>query len=162
MKDPDWIKIAKGYIGIREMPGVATAPVIQKWLLGLKAWWKDDETPWCGVFVAQCFRESGMPVPKNWFRALGWLDWGVPINQPMYGCVVIYSRKGGGHVGFAVGVDDRGRILTLGGNQGDRVSVAPIEASRAVGFRWPAAVPMGTADLPLLASAGVPTSNNEA
>jgi uncharacterized protein (TIGR02594 family) len=164
MKEPAWMTTARNYLGLTEIPGVATAPVIKKWLVGLKAWWTDDETPWCGVFVAQCLHENGVDRPKNWFRALAWLDWGIPISQPMVGCVVVYARKGGGHVGFVVGRDEKGRVLTLGGNQGNRVSIAPFDSTRVVGYRWPVSVPVlnPTAGLPVLASNGQPSSTQEA
>lgn len=162
MTDPAWIAVARRYVGTTEVKGSGTSPVIRKWLTSLKAWWTDDETPWCGTFVASCMKEAGMPIPKAWYRALAWLDWGVPVHSPFVGCVVIYSRLGGGHVGFVVGRDEHDRLLTLGGNQGDRVSIAPFDRSRALGYRWPASLPFFAAELPLLASNGQPSSHQEA
>ena len=73
----------------------------------------------------------------------------------MVGCVVVYERKGGGHVGFVVGKDQKGNLMTLGGNQGDRVSVLPFEQSRALGYRWPSNYPIiPTEPLPLVSSDG--------
>ena len=53
----------------------------------------------------------------------------------------MFSRDGGGHVGFAVGKDTAGRLLVLGGNQGNAVSIAAFDVARAIGYRWPAGVP---------------------
>jgi len=50
---------ARKYIGLAEVPGKNHNPMILNWLHELKAWWKDDETPWCGVFVAHCLRIGG-------------------------------------------------------------------------------------------------------
>lgn len=152
--EPPWLVVARQHIGLAEIPGKEHSPVITGWLTTLKAWWRDDETPWCGVFVAACMREAGMELPKHWYRAKGWLDWGHELPAPRIGCVVVYERKGGGHVGFVVGRDANGRILTLGGNQGNRVSVAPFDMSRVIGYRWPhrAGGLLPAAGLPLIES----------
>jgi len=74
-----------------------------------------------------------------------YLKWGEVINAPEYGCVVVFTRTGGGHVGFCVGVDQSGRLLILGGNQGDAVSILPFARERVSGFRrvpWAAARPI--------------------
>jgi len=162
MNEQKWIVAARNYLGTAEVHGSGTAPLIRTWLTSLKAWWTDDETPWCGTFVAACMKEAGILPAKNWYRAMGWLDWGTPIARPVPGCVVVYARTGGGHVGFVVGRDGTGRIMTLGGNQGDRVSIAAFDPLRVAGYRWPSAVPLPTTELVLFASNGQPASNNEA
>ncbi len=55
----------------------------------------------------------------------------------MEGCVVVFERAGGGHVGLVVGETAGGRLLVLGGNQGDAVSVAAFQRERVVAYRWP-------------------------
>lgn len=137
MSEPNWLTIARKYIGVAEIPGKATAPVIARWLRELRSWWSDDETPWCGTFVGAALREAGLPIAKHWYRARDWLNWGVPIQAPALGCVVVYERAGGGHVGFVVGETPSGRLMTLGGNQGNRVSISPFERLRVLGYRWP-------------------------
>lgn len=146
--EPSWLKIARRYIGLRETPGRATTPTIQRWLLDLRAWWTDDEAAWCGTFVAAVMREDGTTLPKAWYRARAWLEWGFPLDEPMLGCVVVFERGGGGHVGFVVGRNAQDKLLVLGGNQNDSVSVAAFTPTRVLGFRWP------FASLPLLASVG--------
>lgn len=164
--DPSWLASARQHLGVREIPGKATAPIIARWLRELRAWWTDDATPWCGTFVAAVLRGAGVELPAAWYRARAWLDWGTPLRNPAVGCVVVYERGGGGHVGFIVGEDATGRLLTLGGNQGDRVSIAPFERSRVLGYRWPpgrsAALLDHAGRLPLLAGNGAPSSSNEA
>ena len=137
MSDPVWLEEATKYIGTKEFKGQATSPVIAGWLQMLKAWWTDDETPWCGVFVAMCMTKAGIQPPKTWMRALSWAAWGWQIKEPALGCVVVFSREGGGHVALAVGKDTAGRILCLGGNQGDEVSIKPFSTDRVVAYRWP-------------------------
>jgi uncharacterized protein (TIGR02594 family) len=135
---PAWIIEAEKHIGLKEIKGPDHAPKIIQWLIKLKAWWKDDETPWCGVFVAACLKETGIAIPKHWYRAKAYLDWGREIRVPCYGCIAIFERQGGGHVGFVVGIDQFDRLLVLGGNQGNQVSVAPFDLHRATGYRMPA------------------------
>lgn len=159
-----WLDEARRHIGLREVPGVTTAPTIGRWLRELRAWWADDETPWCGVAVAAWMRAAGIEPARNWFRARAWLEWGAPITEPAAGCVVVVGRAGGGHVGLVIGEDERGRLMVLGGNQGDAVTVAPFERSRVLGYRWPAEhmAMLMTHALPRVAAAHLPSSRNEA
>ncbi|QMT39978.1 TIGR02594 family protein [Neisseria shayeganii] len=135
--DLPWIIEARRYEGLAEVPGKNHNPTITHWLNTLKAWWRDDETPWCGTFVAHCCRHAGRALPKHWYRALAWVDAGVRLKAPAYGCIAVFGRKGGGHVGFVVGRDRAGNLLILGGNQGNKVSIAKFERARAVAFVWP-------------------------
>jgi uncharacterized protein (TIGR02594 family) len=152
--DPAWLVIARKYVGIAEIPGELTAPIIAGWLVGLKAWWHDDAVPWCGVFCAECMRESGLPLPQHWYRAKGWLEWGAVLGMPVVGCVVIYERRGGGHVGFVLGQDQVGNLMTLGGNQGDKVSIRPFTRDRVLGYRWPPGQQVVVTRLPVVNSDG--------
>ena len=164
MTDPAWLQFALSQIGVREIPGAPTAPAITAWLNRLRAWWADDETPWCGVFVAACMQHAGISLASNWMRAKAWLDWGLMLSGPCVGAVVVFERQGGGHVGFVVGRDTRGRLLVLGGNQGDSVKVSPFDIGRVVGYRWPEGVnhpAVGWSELPVMA-ATAPVSTNEA
>jgi len=155
-----WITEARKHIGLKEIKGKGTNLTIKSWLSNLRAWWSDDETAWCGTFVAHCIKSAGYPLPKHWYRAKDWLNWGVDVGWPCYGCIVIFERKGGGHVGFVVGKDKTGRLMVLGGNQGDAVSVIPFDAARAVGYRLPVGI-MSRITLPLMASNDL-SSTNEA
>lgn len=158
--NPPWLAEARRHIGLREIPGRQHNPVILGWLNALRSWISDDETPWCGTFVAHCLRVSGAALPKHWYRARAWLDWGRAIDHPEVGCIVVFERTGGGHVGFIVGRDARGRFMVLGGNQGNSVSIAPFDFTRALGFRWPSEFPAPRpAPLPMLSSSAASSSN---
>ena len=135
--DLPWIVEARCYVGMAEIPGKQHNPTIQNWLRTLKAWWSDDETPWCGTFVAYCCRVAGRAVPKDWFRALAWADAGERLTAPAYGCIAVFNRAGGGHVGFVVGRDRDGNLMILGGNQGNKVSIARFAKDRVVAYIWP-------------------------
>lgn len=165
MTEPIWLTRARQHIGLREIPGKRHSPTIARWLRELRAWWDDDETPWCGVFVAAMLRDQPTPLPKHWYRARAWLQYGVPLTTPQLGCVVVFNggpaRPGAGHVGFVVGVDERDRLMVLGGNQANAVNIAPFDRSRVLGYRYPAEKVLA-GGLPLLASNGAPASRNEA
>lgn len=132
-----WIAEGRKHVGLKEIKGLKHNPKIINWLVSLKGWWKDDETPWCGTFVAYCLKTAGVSYPKAWYRALDFLNYGAKLSKPAYGCVAIKARKGGGHVCFVVGRDAKsGKLVCLGGNQGDAVSYALYEESDFVEFRW--------------------------
>lgn len=158
--EPAWLSEARRWLGMKEIPGPKHNTTIQSWLKQLGAWWTDDETPWCGVFVAHCMRATGHKLPKHWYRAKGWLDWGTAIKKPVVGCVVVLEREGGGHVFIATAIDNKGRIVGIGGNQGNQVSIAAFDAHRIVGYRWPAEVPVG--QTPLSVASAAASNGNEA
>ena len=95
------------------------------------------------------------------------------LPEPAYGCIVTFTRDGGGHVGFVVGKDKHGNLMVLGGNQSNMVSIAPFQRSRVTGYYWPStwdaktktraiSAPLASRyDLPLLNSDGR-VSTNEA
>lgn len=141
--NPPWLIKAKEYIGLKEIPGPRHNTKILSWLSKLGAWWRDDETPWCGVYVAHCMREVGLPVPKFWMRALAWGDYGANLRASHVapGAILVFSRKGGGHVGFYVG-EDKTYFYVLGGNQSNSVNIAKIAKARCVAIRWPRGEPV--------------------
>lgn len=162
MPKPLWLIEAQRHVGLKEIKGARHNRFIVLWLKTLRAWWFDDETPWCGTFVAHCIQSCKYQLPKYWMRALDWLNWGQELEKPSVGCIVVFSREGGGHVGFVVGRDAAGNLMVLGGNQGDSVKISPFDPARVLGYRWPSqcAKPVDC-HLPLLDSDGK-LSNNEA
>lgn len=136
MNELDWIATGKQYVGLREVKGVRHHPTIQMMLKYLGAWWTDDETPWCGVFTAYCLKKNGIVIPKHWYRALDYKNYGAKLSKPCYGCIAIKTREGGGHVTFVVGQTKDGRLVCLGGNQNDSISYAVYKASDFDEFRW--------------------------
>lgn len=118
----------------------------------LSIWLKSDgqtlgdpaKFPWCGDFVETAIR-LGLPTERfpgplkaNPYWALNWRHFGVGLMRPAYGAVASISRDGGGHVAFVVG-EDADNLYLFGGNQDNRVSVAPFSKTRFVpeSFRFP-------------------------
>lgn len=156
---PLWLALARADLGLRETPGIKTTPKIARWLIEQRAWWADDETPWCGIALAAWMRAAGHKPPALAMRAKSWATWGQPCS-PVRGAVVVLERKGGGHVALLEGRDTAGRWLLLGGNQGDQVSIAAFTQARVIATRWPSDVPLpGWTALPVAAA---PVSTGEA
>lgn len=138
MANPKWLTEAYSHIGLKEIAGVKTAKEIEEWLKELGAWWKDDETAWCGTFVAICLKRGMRTYPKHWYRALAYRDYGTVLDKPCVGCIVSFTRSGGGHVGFVVGKDKYGNLMVLGGNQKNMVNIMPFSIARDQVYIWPA------------------------
>ncbi|MDY7026538.1 MAG: TIGR02594 family protein [Pseudomonadota bacterium] len=135
--DLSWMIEAKQYIGLAEIKGAQHNPIILGWLRKLKAWWTDDETPWCGTFIAAVLVRTSRGTPKHWYRAKAYLKWGTKLGRPAYGSIAVKSRKGGGHVFFVAGETPDGDIVGLGGNQGDKVSLARFSREDIIDYMWP-------------------------
>ena len=98
------IHIARSYLGLSEIGATNKHPTIDAWAKSLSGKWLIGQ-PWCGTFCAQVFKEAGLSakVPKDFFRAKEWEKAGTKLDKPAYGCIVTFTRDGGGHVGFVVG-----------------------------------------------------------
>lgn len=100
---------------------------------------------WCAAFVNSILQLHDIPgsesVSEHPLLARGFLDWGIPTDQPEYGDIVILTRgRAGwqGHVGFYIDtiiIDGVEKILVLGGNQNNQVGFDAYNASRLLGFR---------------------------
>jgi len=158
--EPAWLTHARSFMGLKEVPGPKHNSTILGWVKSLGGWFKDDETPWCGTFVGAMMQLAGQPVPQHWYRAKAWASWGKPC-QPCVGAIVVFSRQGGGHVGFLVG-ESAANWYVLGGNQSNAVNITPIAKNRQVagGIRWPAGLPLDGKPLPKMSGGTV--SRNEA
>lgn len=167
--EPAWVAEARKHIGQKEVPGGASNPWLEAMWRKLKGglwFWRaygqdDSKLPWCGSFVAYCLQVVGIEPANKYAAAKEWLNWGSPLRYPLTGCVVVFTREGGGHVGFVVGIDERQRLMVLGGNQGDKVSIAPFERYRVAGYRWPDGVERVNGKLDVWSN-GEPSSTNEA
>jgi uncharacterized protein (TIGR02594 family) len=140
---PKWMQTAEKLVGTKEIPGPRHNRVVLRWLEKLRAWWRDDETPWCGVFVAYCMQEAGLPFPKMYMRAKEWSSYGSLLRRDHLapGAILVFDRAGGGHVGFYVG-EDAGHYFVLGGNQGNAVNVMKLGKTRLIASRWPKGEPV--------------------
>lgn len=168
-RDPDWMVEARKYIGAREIKGATDNPTVVGFWAEIGAnWFNDDETPWCGGFVGAVLKRAGYPTlsAAQAPRARAWLNYGHAISEPVVGAVVVFwrgSRNGtSGHVGFVAGADRFGRLMVLGGNQSDAVTIAAFDRDRVLGFRWPPDTPKPDGGWKTLPTLSGPVSTSEA
>ena len=140
MNNPIWMYEACKLLGIRETPGKrATRAIIELWRTLGKRWVRSDEIHWCAVTVGACLERSGYSSTRS-ARARSYLDYGMPLDEPVFGCIVVFWRGSPhgkkGHVGFYLRTD-RDKIWVLGGNQANSMCAKPYPASRVLGFRYP-------------------------
>lgn len=147
--EPPWLEAARLDLGVSETPGARDNSTIV-------AYYRDaghsdvvhDSIAWCAAFVGAMLERSGIASARS-LRARAYLDWGEAIDAPRPGCVVVLwrgSRDGEqGHVGFYVG-EQNGRMLVLGGNQSDAVTIAAFPRSQVLGLRWPEVDDIGDLD----------------
>jgi len=133
-----WLAIAFAEIGSKEFPGASDNPRVIEYLhsTNLPAPERHhDETAWCSAFVNWCMERAGFEgTDSAWAKA--WLNWGKEIKKPRKGCIAVFTREGGGHVGFYMG-QTQTAIKLLGGNQDDAVNIANYPKSRLLGYRLP-------------------------
>lgn len=168
LDEPVWLKEARKHIGMQEIKGPKHNATILRWLKDLKLPFNDDETAWCGTFVGGVLNDAGKKqfIVKNPAGSRNWLNCGTKLDKPALGCIVVFWRgsKSGweGHVGFCVGVDQKGNLMILGGNQSDAVNIKPFSVNRVLGYRWPGPGPLPERyNLPVYKSNGQ-VSTNEA
>lgn len=126
---PKMLIIALELFGTKEKEGPGNNPVILAWAKEIGIRYEADSIPWCGLFMATVAHRAKEPLPKIPLRAASWGSWGVAVTPPCLGDVLVFSRKGGGHVGLYV-AEDYAYYHVLGGNQGDAVSITRIEKGR--------------------------------
>ena len=169
---PPWLRLAYGFLGLREIRGAKHNKEILKWWEALGLHFRDDETPWCAAFMNRMVQLSGLRIPDKYrAAALGWKwsGYGVRLNGPALGAIMIMERPGkpgSGHTTFVAGRDKRGRIQGIGGNQGNAVSINPYdEHARNAAYYWPEGHPLpdrvGLKYLPIINKSGA-TLRNEA
>lgn len=137
--DPKWYRIAWAERGVKEVPGPGDNPRIEEYQRATTFPASDDEVPWCSSFVNWVMMKAGEDRTKS-AAARSWLTWGRKIQEPVRGCVVIFTRPGhagSGHVAFFVSREGD-FIRVLGGNQENQVKISRYPASRLLGYRVPA------------------------
>lgn len=169
---PSLIRAAVPLFGTLETPGKGDNPVIIDWAhevekaigvahLGYSA----DSIPWCGLYVAVVAVRAGWTdtIPKTPLWAKSWKTFGVDASkEPSFGDILVFTRNGGGHVGFYVG-EGKNYFHVLGGNQSDAVTITRIAKARLYAVRrpkWRIAQPASVKPIFLGSSGSI--SSNEA
>jgi len=144
--DPPWIAVARRELGVAEVPGPDSNPRIIEYLHSVTtlppADQQTDETPWCACFMQWVLAQVGI-AGTNSARALSYRNWAQaePTASPRVGALAVFTRNGGGHVGFYMGDAAAGRVFVLGGNEGNRVAIVSFPTAgpdyQLVDCRWP-------------------------
>ena len=150
---PPWLATMREISGTREYTGGADNPVILEWarFIGEKypemrsycAQYDHDAIAWCGLTVAYCMAKNGIrPVfgkseNKRFLWADAWRAFGVRLDKPKLGCVMVFARNGGGHVALYEG-EEGNDYLIRGGNQSDAVNLMRMQKSKFTAAIWPA------------------------
>lgn len=133
-----WLEEAKKEIGVSEHTVIGSKAVDQMWrdskMSGLVGTAKT--VPWCSGFVNAMLERSGIRSTRS-DSSKSYIDYGIKLSEPKYGCIVVFSRSGGGHVGFCVGKTKDGNLLILGGNQSDAVNIKSFPTDRVIAYRYP-------------------------
>jgi len=146
MTVPVWYSKAQSLLDIAEVPGTPSNSVIIRWAKALggfvASFYTNDGIPWCGLFVAHCISSTiSEEIPKNPLGAREWAKFGRKISKPRVGAILVFSRTGGGHVGFYAG-ESADAFLVLGGNQSDKVCYSWVAKNRLLSMQWPNTQPI--------------------
>jgi uncharacterized protein (TIGR02594 family) len=124
--------------GVEETAGAGNTPAIMGWAReiggNVEKVYTADSIPWCGLFMSVVALRAGKSECMQPLWARAWASWGAAVKVPKLGDVLVYQRPTGGHVGLYVG-EDATAYHTLGGNQGDAVSIVRIAKSRLIACR---------------------------
>lgn len=144
LEEPPWIRELRGLMGRHERHDNA---MLRRFLASDgHALGDPARFPWCGDAVETAVRLAlpdepfNGPLGQNPYWARNWLHFGVVTDPVAYAVFVFEREGGGGHVGFGMGegVLDREPVYyVFGGNQSNRVSIAPIAKRRCIGIRRP-------------------------
>lgn len=94
------------------------------------------KTPWCAAFVNACLASCGIKG-TGLLTARSFLKFGKKTDTPQKGDIVVFKRGNSawqGHVGFYVKETGTG-ILTLGGNQSNKVCYQVYSKTSLLGYR---------------------------
>jgi uncharacterized protein (TIGR02594 family) len=129
IRRPIDVAFAEMELNVREVPGPPDNPRIVMYHATTRGEAAGDETAWCSSFVNFCVHQAGFQGTDNrWAKS--WQGWHQDVTgAPAEGDIVVFDRRPlrgepGGHVGFFISQGEN-NIQVLGGNQGNRIRIAP-------------------------------------
>ncbi len=136
---PPWMPVAMAELGIRRHPPGSINPRIVEYNNQTNLVGYDDKISWCSSFVNWCMTHVGIRGTGS-ALARSWLEWGRPLERPVYGCIAVLTRDDPaswkGHVGFYLRHDDE-QVYLFGGNQLEEVRELAYPLNEVIGYRWP-------------------------
>lgn len=139
-----WLKIAESELGVHEFAGEAANPLIVQWFADCgHPEITSDEVPNCAAALGSWLKRAGIKGTGA-LNARSYLDWGINLEEPVLGCIVVFERPpdpDAGHVAIFKRLVGN-QVEVHGANQNDCVSVTRFPADRVINYRWPAGVPL--------------------
>lgn len=140
--DSDPVTYALTFYGVEEaFTNGKSNPLVVSFFKDFADWVTNSKTTaWCSAYVNSIAASCGYQYTGK-LNARSWLNIGNIVNSnPKVGDVVIFwrNKKDGweGHVGFFISYSpDKKYINVLGGNQGNKVTIAPYPVERLLGIR---------------------------
>jgi uncharacterized protein (TIGR02594 family) len=135
-------EVVTAEIGVCEVPGACANPRIIEYATHTVLEATSDEVPWCSSLANFVVDTAGFKGTES-AAARSWLNWGVALNKPIVGCIVVFERKtvdnpNSAHVAICDHADiSNGIIRVIGGNQSDSVSIARYPVAKVLGYRSP-------------------------
>ena len=134
-----WLKVAYDELGIKTLPLGESNSRVTEYHAGTNITGYDDKAAWCSSFINWVFSRVGISGTGS-ALARSWLDWGLTLQSPIEGCVVVLEREEPtgwkGHVGFYLRTQGE-RVYLLGGNQLGAVCEHDYDISTVLSYRWP-------------------------
>lgn len=137
VKGAPWVAAVRACTGITEVPGGGNSPAIMAWRADIaKAFpemedyaeqYTADSIPWCGFGLGAAMCRVGIRPPfgdkdtDKFMWADSWSRWGVKLEKPIPGCIMTFTRNGGGHVGVLEKIEGN-KLWVRGFNQSDAVN----------------------------------------
>jgi uncharacterized protein (TIGR02594 family) len=145
-----WLAEMRAITGVKEFPGRPSNPIIMDWrsdigrafpdLARYAATYSGDAIPWCGFGLAGCFARAGVRPPNKFMWAATWGNWGTRL-APTPGCVMVFRRRGGGHVALLEQLDGDYAYIR-GCNQSDMVNIVRHSMDSFTAATWPQGWPV--------------------
>jgi uncharacterized protein (TIGR02594 family) len=137
-----WLDTAKGEVGQAEVPGAGSNPRISEYwdtVDGVGPGREDTggTNAWCAAFMNWDLGRVGIRGTGRG-NAVSYESWGQRLPESAIGAIAVHRNPNGtGHVAFVVGYLGNGRIVVLGGNQGDAVRYTDYPANYFQQFHYP-------------------------
>lgn len=160
-----WLAKSEEYLGVHEVVGPGSNPIIMQWRESLQPWAReyfvDDDIAWCALAINGILHDVGLKGTGT-LAAGDFARWGQDATAALgLGCILVFKRPGGAHVGFYIG-ERPDAFRVRGGNQGNAFCDTWIERARLVAVRWPAGLELPFPAPVILKPDGRPVSVNEA
>lgn len=124
--------------GTEAIPGAQSNPAVVEYFREAQhPEVSQDDIPWCAAFINAVLQRCGLPQTGS-LLARSFLDIGVPVDNPEMGDILIFHRgapdSGLGHVGMYI-AQQGNTLFVLGGNQSNKVDIAPFDSANLIGIR---------------------------